>query len=942
MKKALKIIGIFVVLFIAALIIIPFAFKGKIIALVKEQANKNLKATVDFSDVDLSLIRNFPNLSVSIDDLSVIGQEPFAGDTLVAMKELNLVLDVMSVIGGDQVEIKKILLNEPNINVLVLKDGSANYDITIPSDSTEVPAEEEPGGEVVKLEISEYEIRDGKLAYDDASLEMLLKMIGLNHTGKGNFAEDVFTLFTNTHIDATTVDYGGTVYVNKVETDLKADIAMDLANMKFTFKENELIMNQLALGFDGWLAMPGDDIDMDITFNTKKTELTTIMSLIPAEFASDLDGVDAAGKLDLSGYVKGIYNDTSMPGFGVSMGVENGRVQYPDLPKSIENIQIKADIKSPEGADMNNMTVDVPKFHMELGKSAGQPNTIDARLSLRQPMTDPLIDTKVDADLNLGSFKDVIPMEEDFTLGGILNAHFELKGALSAIENQQFSAFTAGGNAQLASFVYKDAEVAAEIPEARMSFTPQKLDLEILKVIYEGINMQMDGYVDNYVAYALTDTTLHGVFNFTADKIDANKMMGGDSSSAEETESADAETTAPADSTEMLLIPDNLDIILNASIGQILYDDLTIDQMKGQITIKNEIASLKDLAFNLLGGSAKMNGSYNSQNHLQPIADFDYELKQIDIAQTAKAFTTVEKYAPIAKYAQGKVSSTMKLTTAVNADMEPVYETMNGRGSISTDQVVLEGSDFLKKLADTMKSPKLAKQTVQDLNATFVIKDGKITTDPFDVKIDKMKATVSGYTSFDETMDYLMAMTIPRGELGGDFNKMAEGLLGQANKFLGGNMSMGENIKVDVRISGDIADPKITPSFAGMDGANVKDQAKEAVKEAINEKIDEGKEKVKEEASKQAEKIIADAQKQADKIVKDAKDAGDDLRKEADKQAKNLMDEAKNPLSKKGAEIAGNKLKDEADKTAKNLEKEAQKKADDIMKKARDEADKLK
>lgn len=935
MKKALKIIGIIVVVIFLLLLILPFAFKGKIVEIIKKEANKNLKAELNFSDVDLSLIRNFPNLSVSIDDLSIIGVEPFEGDTLAYMDALNLTLDIMSVINSDEIQIKKIQLNKPNINVLVLEDGSANYDIAVESEET-APAEESGGS--VNLSIDQYEIKDGKLVYNDATLPMVMVMQGLNHTGKGNFAEEIFTLYTETHIDKTIVDYDGVRYVAGASADLDADIAMDLTNMKFTFMENELRINQLALGFDGWLAMPADDIDMDITFDAKKNDLKTLLSLIPAEFAQEIDEVKADGKISLSGFVKGVYNDNSMPGFGLNLGVENGRVQYPDLPRSIENIQIQADIQSPEGSDMDKMTVDVPKFHMEIGKSANDPNTIDARLSLRNPMTDPHIDTKVDADLNLGSFKDVIPMEGDFSLAGMLNAHFELKGALSAIENQQFDNFIASGNAALANFAYADADVKADIPEARMTFTPQKLTLETLKVIYEDINMSMDGYMNNYVAYALTDTTLQGVFNFKADKIDANKLMGDESDTEDAGEAADT-TSAPGDP---VLVPDNLDITLNTEIGEIKYDDLIISNMRGAMVIKNETVSLSDVLFNLLDGSAKMNGSYNTQNHAVPVADFSYDLNNIDIAQTAKAFTTVEKYAPIAKYASGKISSTLSIKTDLTADFTPVYETMNGRGTVSSDHVVLEGGKFLKKLSETLKSPKLAKQNIQDINASFEIENGKIITDPFDVKIDKIDAVVSGYTSFDETMDYTMAMNIPRAELGSDFNKMAEGLLSQANAFLGGNMSMGENIKVDVRIHGAISDPEISPSFAGMDGGNVKDQATEAIKEVIDEKIDEGKEKAREEAIKQADKILAEAQKQADKIKAEAKKAADKLRSEADKQAQKLIDDASNPLAKQGAKIAADQVRKQAENAASKLESEAEQQANDVMAKARAEADKLK
>jgi hypothetical protein len=37
--------------------------------------------------------------------------------------------------------------------------------------------------------------------------------------------------------------------------------------------------------------MPADDIDMDLKWDAKKTDFGTLLSLVPAEFASDLTGV---------------------------------------------------------------------------------------------------------------------------------------------------------------------------------------------------------------------------------------------------------------------------------------------------------------------------------------------------------------------------------------------------------------------------------------------------------------------------------------------------------------------------------------------------------------------------------------------------------------------------------------------------------------------------
>jgi vacuolar-type H+-ATPase subunit H len=943
MKKALKIIAIIVVAIFLLLLILPFVFKGKIVDLVKQQANENLRAKVEFNDVSLSLIRNFPNLAVEIEELSVVGIEDFEGDTLASIGNIGLVMDVMSVISGDQIVVKSINLDRPYFNVNVLEDGTANYDIALASDDSAIEEEETATEESAPLNLSikEYSISDGVIIYDDATLPMRMVIDDLDHVGNGDFAQDIFTLKTETHIRAFTVDYDGIKYANALKADLIADLAMNLEEMRFEFMENELDVNALVLKFDGFVAMPTEDIDMDITFATETAELTAIMSLIPAYYTQDLEGVSASGSVLLDGYVRGTYNEQNMPGFMAELKVDNGSVQYPDLPKSIQNITIDAKVESPEGNDLDRIAVDVPKFHMEIGKTAVQPNTIDAYLFLRNPMSDPNIRTKVDADLDLGSFKDVVPMEEEFEMAGNLSAHFKLDGNLSDIENQRFNDFEASGTAAMNDFIYRDAEMDVNLPIAKVDFTPQRLNVEKVKLIYEEINMEMDGYISNYVAYALQDTTLQGVFNFGADKIDVNKFMTSEEEeeTAEVGETAEVVDTAPADSSSGIVpIPGNLDLVLNATIGEINYDDLVLSNIKGKITLRNEKAELEKLVAKGLGGTMGISGSYSTQDMEKPSYDFAYDLNSIEIDEAFNTFNTVKKIAPIAKYAKGKVSSDLKVQGILDQNMEPIYETMQGRGSLVSDEVVLKGGDFLEKLSTTMKAPGLKEQRIQDLDATFVIENGKVTTSPFDVKIDKMTANVSGWVSFDEKIDYLMKMKIPREELGGEFNKMAEGLLGQANAFLGGNMSLGEYINMNVTIEGDLYGPSIKPAFAGMEGeSSVKEQATEAIKEEVDKQIDDAKE----ELAKEADKLLADAQKQADKLVKEAEKAADELRKEADKQADKLIKDAKNPLAKAGAKIAADEVRKQADKQGDKLVDEAQKQADKIMADARKQADKI-
>ncbi|MCB0381690.1 MAG: hypothetical protein KDD24_10570, partial [Flavobacteriales bacterium] len=190
-----------------------------------------------------------------------------------------------------------------------------------------------------------------------------------------------------------------------------AAIEADLANSKYTFKDNEFKINELILGMNGWLAMPADDIDMDLTFFAKKTDFKNILSMIPAVYMTDFATVKTDGKLALDGHAKGTYSETKMPAFGMKLIVEKAMFKYPDLPKSVNNINVDLRITNPDG-DLDHTIVDLKTFHMEM---AGNP--IDANLYVKTPISDADIKAGLKANFNLASLKDVMPLEGNDEIG---------------------------------------------------------------------------------------------------------------------------------------------------------------------------------------------------------------------------------------------------------------------------------------------------------------------------------------------------------------------------------------------------------------------------------------------------------------------------------------------------------------------------------------------
>ena len=381
LKKILKISGIaFLLLFLIAFIL-PFAFKGKITRLVKEKANQNLNAKLEFSDLDLGLIRSFPNFSIALENLSITGIDEFKGDTLISAGTFKVTTDIMSVISGDQINIKSIQLNQARILAKVLKNGKANWDIAKPVDPKTPAKPEEPSA--FKAQLEEYAITNSRIIYTDSTTGIFTRISGLNHSGSGDFTADQTNLETETKIDSIDLSYGGIPYLKKAQLDYTANFFLDLKNSAYQFKENELKINDLLLKFAGKIVMPADDISIDITYEAVKNEVKNFISIIPGYFTKDFDQVKSSGKLGFNGFVKGIYNEKSIPGFAFNLLIENGMVQYPGLPRALKNMQVKTGITCP-GGDADKTIIDVSRFHVDLGQFP-----IDARILIKTPVSDP-------------------------------------------------------------------------------------------------------------------------------------------------------------------------------------------------------------------------------------------------------------------------------------------------------------------------------------------------------------------------------------------------------------------------------------------------------------------------------------------------------------------------------------------------------------------------
>ncbi|MBE6182317.1 MAG: AsmA family protein [Rikenellaceae bacterium] len=896
MKKIVKIAVIVVAAILVVAFVVPMLFKGKITQIVKTEANKILVARLDFEDLDLSLLRHFPNASVELKGLTLIGAERFEGDTIVAAERISVVVNLMSLIGDGGFVVSKIILADPAVHAHKLADGAVNWDVMKASGEPEVVVEQkepeqggEKGGETAepssfKLSIRDFRINDAIIRYEDDSTNMRFSTEPLSLRLRGDLSAAQSELDLRMTAEKMNFVSGGISLLSNAEAELVATIAADLENNRFTFSDNTLRLNAIEMNLNGWAQLADDAVKMDLTAGCEQVQFKELLSLIPAFYTRDFRDLTASGELSLSLWAKGEMRGSILPAFELKAGVTDGSFRYASLPKAVTGINIAARVAN-SGDVMDKTEVDLSRFTLSM---AG--NSLSAAFYATNLISDPTFRASMAGRVDLGAVKEVYPLEKGMELAGEITADVKVSGCMSAIEKQRYEQLGASGTFVVEGVGLKlNGLPDVKIRRAAATITPQAMTLGEFGITVGKSDLAANGQLSDYLGYLLKGNNLSGRLYVKSNLLDLNEIMAAmpaaetSDTEAPATEKAAEETSTTA---SVIEIPRNLNLSLSTDLKKILFQKMTISDFTGELRMANGILDLSKLKMNLFDGTASASGSYSTADPANPQLKLSASFAKASFAKTFEELEMIQKLVPIFAKTGGDYSLSLDLSTPLDATMSPVMKSLNASGEIRSENIKVQNIGAFDALAKALKNDALSKIEAKDVAIRFAVRDGRVETQPFDLKMGKINVNLSGSTGLDQTIDYTAKVALPAGTTGGVLES------------------------VNVKIGGTFSSPKIT--------LGVKEAAEQAVKNVVNQQI---------QKLTGSESLSAEIEKQADNLRSEADKAGQKLIAAAQAQRDKLVEAAssKGELAKLAAQKAGDKLVSEAEKQAANLKIEAEK-----------------
>lgn len=551
------------ILLLTAFALAPFLLRDRVVELVRSQVNDRLEATVDFEDVDLSLLSTFPTLTVEFVGLEIIGEGVFEGKPLASARLLHAGVDLIRLIRDEQLLVESFTIDHPELHLLVNEDGEANYDIVKESDEEPEAAEADAEPESLALRLRRLEITGGLFTFEAPGTHVSIE--GLNHGGSATIDGATYTVASSTTVEALSLQLGRIRYLKKAKMSLDVSAVLRADDQHLRVNQLEIAVNELTGEGSGDIEWRDDAVELDLELASGKGQsLRALVSAIPYAYAGDFAGLRAKGRYSLGAKIKGQLgpNDDDVPSFSAHLLVRNGTLQHPDLALPLTEIALDAKVKHP-GGNLDKMRIDIPTYAARAGQSH-----VSGRLAMATPLSRPGIALVVDGSLDMAEIAQAYPISdvEDLQGSATVRLDFTVKG--DHVER------LTGGIAASGIVVRPSEAPPLQISAVAVSFAPQKTEVRTFHATYGRSDFAATGSLSPFDvildAFLGDDETITGDLKLTSNLVDMNEFSDED-------------------------FPFKVDVGLFLDLKKLMYKKQVLSNLRGSARFKDNKLTLTDV-----------------------------------------------------------------------------------------------------------------------------------------------------------------------------------------------------------------------------------------------------------------------------------------------------------------------------------------------------------
>ncbi len=802
-RKRLKILigfvaGVILLLILASLVVKIVFTKEKLMSMLVPRIEEALKRQVEIDDVTVSI---WGGLGVDVKGMRVLNPPGFAHEELFRFDQLSIRVKFFPLL-RKRIEIKKLILESPEINLEKKEKGISNFGDLI---------ESEGGAITIPATFDRLQIKNGTILYLDSQDKKEIVLHQFDQSARLSLDDKMENAKITGEIKVERVelnlpDYQGTL--PPLTLSLEHDISLNMPGDYLDVNLLKIGIAEIELEVKGRVEKVSTTPVLNLTVESDKISLEDLLASLPKEESSPLSLLETSGNLALRASVRGATQGEPPLQIEGKITLQNARIDFATVPKPLH---------MPYGEiNFNNRSLSFFSSDARLGEAPMELKLVVENFS------DPSLTSQLKTNLNLAVLSEFVSLPEKTNFAGHAEINIKAYGKIKQSEKMNFS-----GRVDL-----KKVEVTTPVLgvpvrnlDATMTFKGSDIDIPELSLSLGKSSLTLQGKAYRAIPYLLSAEEGKPLFSFSLDSpfLDLDEILPV-------SEEAAAEEKAPEQDT--ILLPDinarGQIFIQRAIFRETKYTDLSAD-----LDITDGVLKLDNIRANVYSGSVEgeLISDLNDIEHLE--FDLNLTANQIEANDFLSRFTGFDDHL------FGKLNFEATFSGRGNR-VEDIQRSLLANGKVTFADGKLVGWGLLDSLASFLHVESIREQDIKTLTNSFRVEDGRVWFDALSAATKDGDFDLVGSVGLDGTLDYQLAAVLSP-ELSLRFDA-----LGDISDYLKNEQG---RVVLDIEIRGTAKSPRFSLDTS---------KAQERLRAKLRGKVDEKKEEIKEQLKDKAADLLND------------------------------------------------------------------------------------
>lgn len=749
LKKAIIYFSASILLLFTTATAIVYAYQDEIIKLFVRELNKNLQAKVEVQKIDLSLFDKFPQVALSFQQLKIYGALPEQQQPLAYAEKLYLTFDFWNIFRA-QYKINEVFLEKANVQVYVNEKGEENYQIFKKAEGKgSASSQINFGLEEIHLDGVQvtYTDQKNKGVYDlyadkvKASLEIENNnlLIGLNGEVLSKFIQvDKFKYFTDKQL-----------VVN-------SSLIYDLQKDNLTVRPSELQVKKSVFLVEGTFENHTSGI-MNISIQGKNTDVQTLVSLLPTQYANELSIYRSKGKVYFDSQVKGATFKGAIPVLSVNFGCQNATLYQTNINKQITGAYLTGSFTNGSKRSRSTSVLKLNNIKGYLDNKPFQGNFIFTNFD------DPYLKFDINGELDASSLFAFYPLPGLSSAAGILAADINFEGKLTDLRSRPVNRFVStSGEIEVKNLQFALKNKPLHFKSVQGYFVFDKTDLQVkdLQGTVASSDFKLNGYFRNIMAYLFfRDQNLGIDAEFSSRLLDFDELLSADPMAAKGENTALLVNKAGDENYQFAISP-RLYMNLSCAVDKVKFRRFKADDIRGNLIAKNQVASSENFQLAVASGQIGLSGKVDAR---QPekigvacIADF----QQLAIDSVFYIFENFDQDFILDRHLRGLLTAQVQTSMVFDSELKMDVPALTADITARVVNGGLINFEPMQKLSRFIKRQDLENMQFSEMENSIRIQNSTVFIPEMEIRSNVSNLSVKGTHTFDQIMDYKLKIPV--------------------------------------------------------------------------------------------------------------------------------------------------------------------------------------